>query len=62
MRRFFEAYERWMLTPVLREGEKQYHFRDLLRKEVANFAAMLRNGNKWAPYGFGPDRETKDGE
>ena len=60
MRRFFEAYERWMLTPVMREGEKQIHFRDLLRKEVANFAAMLKSGSKWQPYGFGGDRETDE--
>ena len=61
MRKFFEAYERWMLTPVLHEGEKQYHFRDLLRREVANFAAMLRGGTKWSPYGYGLTRESKDG-
>jgi len=62
MRGFFEAWERWMLTPVAREGEKPVHFRDLLRQEVANFAAMLRTGSKWDPYGFGPLRELKEGE
>ena len=59
MRRFFETYERWMLTPVLRVEDKQYNFRDLLRKEVANFAALLRAGGKWQPYGFDTERETK---
>lgn len=42
----------------MNEGEKQIHFRDLLRKEVTNFAAMLKSGSKWQPYGFGGDRET----
>ncbi len=66
MRKFFDAYERWMLTTVEREPReksepKQWHFRDLLRREVANFQAMLKSGDKWVPYNFAPNQETPEG-
>jgi len=51
LRRFFEAFEKWML-----EGKVSYRRR--LREDVENFASFLRNGGEWKPFGFDLLEET----
>ncbi len=52
-RRYFEAYERWMLAPGADQGAS---FRRLLQKEVENWVKFLRDGvpeAAWSPFCFG---------
>jgi CRISPR/Cas system-associated endonuclease Cas1 len=52
-RRYFEAYERWMLAPGADRGVS---FRRLLQKEVENWVKFLRDGvpeAAWSPFCFG---------
>lgn len=62
LRRFFEAYEKWMLTPVgSRAQEKARTYRDLLRHEVEAFVEYLRSeGGSWSPFRDASIREESN--
>lgn len=52
-RKYFEAYEKWMLTPVgSRAGERTWTFRSLLRDEAEAFVRYLRDGGAWSPFSY----------
>ena len=54
-RGFFEAYEKWMLSPVVAAGGLT--FRVALQKEVEAWVAYLRESSgPWTPFSFGAER------
>ena len=57
MRRYLEAYERWMLAPV---GGGQRTFRGLLRAEAERFVESLRSGKAWEPFSYRSATEVRD--
>ena len=52
MQRYFESYEKWMLTPAAGRGEGRETFRGALREEVQAFAKFLKSGSTWSPFVF----------
>ena len=52
MRRYFEAYERWMLTGAGRLGDQIVTFRDCLRTEIARFTEFMVEGGNWLPFRY----------
>ena len=52
LRKFFEAYERWMLAGVGKQGEAKVTFRDCLQEEVRRFARFMMEGGEWQPFRY----------
>ncbi len=67
MRRFFEKYEMWMLTPAggregagaSQESGTRQAFRAYLRREVERFAGALRNKSDWEPFAFAESEQDR---
>jgi len=66
LRRFFDFYERWMLAepplkspPADAPARPRPAFRDLIKREVENFAAALRGKAEWSPFVW---RDLEEGD